>query len=33
MMYNQDNVADIPSVDLLTFLFGATPQLPLNEMF
>jgi hypothetical protein len=22
MIYNQDNVADIPSVDLLTFLFG-----------
>jgi len=24
MIYNQDNVADIPNVDLLTFLFGAT---------
>lgn len=24
MKYNQDNVADIPNVDLLTFLFGAT---------
>jgi hypothetical protein len=22
MIYNQDNVTDIPSVDLLTFLFG-----------
>ena len=31
MIYNQDNVADIPSVDLLTFLFGAIAQRPLIE--
>lgn len=32
MIYNQDNVTEIPSVDLLTFLFGAVHSLTLDQV-
>jgi hypothetical protein len=32
MIYNRDNVTEIPSVDLLTFLFGAVHSLALDQI-